>query len=123
MQEELMSVLSFKKDENIRENKFKSNISKRFDNIINLILLCFIYTFIVYQISPKEVNNAIVLKFQGTGTQQVLFYNFPFRPSHIYLNSKEVNFSYYSIETKSTVDKISLIWITYLIIHIKCFMD
>ena len=61
MQEELISVLSFKNDENIRENKYKSNISKRFDNAINLILLFFINSIMVYQISPKEVNNKIVL--------------------------------------------------------------
>ena len=35
---------------------------------------------------------------------------FPFPPSHIYLNSEEVNFSNYYIETRAATDKISLVW-------------
>ena len=110
MQEESTSALPFRKDENIKENKFKSNISKRFDNAINLIVLFFIYSVMIYQISPKDVNNKIVLQFKNTGIQQVLHSNFPFIPSHIYLNSIEVNFTDYRVELKYTTDKITLIW-------------
>ena len=105
-------LFHLKKNENIRENKFKSNISKRFDNIINLILLFFINSVMVYQISPKDVNNKIVLQLEKIGLQQVLYSNFPFIPSHIYLNLEEVNFSnYYYLDIRVATDKISLIWI------------